>query len=224
MVDDDGGGVKGGEIPRFEIKVTHEAKLNEILRKINSIEIYVKDFIKLLKSELLHLYPRTSNPKDVKRKAIIKDLNKFARLLTEEYMVDVQKELDSKEVTIKFDFKSKAFSKLTEYTLNQKEKRAFAGFALLFLRWVLQLKEMCFSVIHGLGNDDDDDETFMYVLSILQDRVLVEESLVPLARMCRVSWHTCVLVLSADLLLLEVLKLLDSFIGALNHSSYSSNQ
>ena len=41
---------------------------------------------------------------------------------------------------------------------------------------------MYFGVIHGLGNDgDDDDETFIYVLSILQDRVLMEESLVPLA-------------------------------------------
>ena len=55
----------GGEIPRFEIKVAHEAKLNEILHKISSIEIKlcsdgVKDFINLLKgnsgSELLHLY------------------------------------------------------------------------------------------------------------------------------------------------------------------------
>ena len=54
MVDDDGGEVKGGEIPRFEIEVTHEAKLNEILHKINSIEIKlcsdgVKEFIMLLK-------------------------------------------------------------------------------------------------------------------------------------------------------------------------------
>ena len=38
------------------------------------------------------------NPKDGEGKAISKDLNKFARLLIEEYMVDVQKELDSKEV------------------------------------------------------------------------------------------------------------------------------
>nr|POE70900.1 putative ribonuclease h protein [Quercus suber] len=58
MVDDDSGEVKGAEIPRFEIKVTHEAKLNEILHKINSIEIKlcsdgVKDFIKLLKVEIL---------------------------------------------------------------------------------------------------------------------------------------------------------------------------
>ena len=46
---------------------------------------------------------------------------------------------------------------------------------------------MYFGVIHGLGNDgDDDDETFIYVLSILQDRVLMEESLVPLAVLLKV--------------------------------------
>ena len=69
VVDDAGGKVKGGEILRFEIKVTHEVKLKEILHKINSIKIKlcsdgVKDFIKLLKgnseSELLHLYLCTS--------------------------------------------------------------------------------------------------------------------------------------------------------------------
>ena len=68
VVDDEGGKVRG-EIPRFEIKVTHEAKLKELLHKINSLEIKlcsdgVKEFIKLLKgnskSELLHLYVCTS--------------------------------------------------------------------------------------------------------------------------------------------------------------------
>ena len=69
VVDDEGGKVKGGEISRFEIKVTHETKLKELLHKINSLEIKlcsdgVKEFIKLLKgnskSELLHLYVCTS--------------------------------------------------------------------------------------------------------------------------------------------------------------------
>ena len=69
VVDDKGGKVKGGEIPRFEIKVNHEAKLKELLHKINSLEIKlcsdgVKEFIKLLKgnseSELLHFYVCTS--------------------------------------------------------------------------------------------------------------------------------------------------------------------
>nr|POF06830.1 hypothetical protein CFP56_71223 [Quercus suber] len=128
MVDGDGGDqVKGGEIPRFEIKVTHEAKLNEILHKINSIEIKlcsdgVKEFIKLLKH-----------------------------------------------------------------------------------------KEMYSGVLHGLGNDDD-DENFIYVLSTLKEMVLVEESLVPLV------WYT-----KASFRGTEVAGL-DSFIGALNHGSYSSNQ
>ena len=48
---------------------------------------------------------------------------------------------------------------------------------------------MYFGVIHGLGNDgDDDDETFIYVLSILQDRVLMEESLVSLAVLLKVRF------------------------------------
>ena len=81
-------------------------------------------------------------------------------------MVDFQKKLNSKEakcqkaapllkasivqsqsalaskVAKKFDFKLKAFSKLTEYKYNQKDKRmthlsrkAFVGFAMSFLRW-----------------------------------------------------------------------------------------
>ena len=262
MVDDGGGEVKGEEVPSFEIRVTYEAKLKELLHKINSLEIKlcsdgVKEFIKLLKGnnggELLHLYVRSSSkcseildawklrrgkpglsyilslissilghpdgvydPKDGERIAISKVLNKFARLLIDDYMVDVQKELDSKEakrqkaalllmasivrrqsglaseVAKKFDFKSKAFSKLAEHKKNQKENRvkhssrkAFVGFAMSFLevgrpgllRWVLQQKEMYFGVLRGLGNDDD--ETIIYVLSTLRDRVLVEESLVP---------------------------------------------
>ena len=72
VVDDggDGGGeVKGGEVPRFEFRVTHEAKLKELLHKISSLEIKlcsdgVKEFIRLLKGntggELLHLYVRSS--------------------------------------------------------------------------------------------------------------------------------------------------------------------
>ena len=52
---------------------------------------------------------------------------------------------------------------------------------------MLQQNETYFGVIHGLGNDgDDDDETFIYVLSILQDRVLMEESLVSLAVLLKV--------------------------------------
>nr|POE84374.1 hypothetical protein CFP56_67229 [Quercus suber] len=64
-------------------------------------------------------------------------------------------------------------------------RKAFVGFAMSFLevgqsgllRWVLQQKEIYFGVLRGLGNDDD--ETIIYVLSTLRDRVLVEESSVP---------------------------------------------
>ena len=55
----------------------------------------------LVRETLIFLYiviDGVYNPKDGERKAISKDLNKFAGLLIEEYMVDVQKELDSKEV------------------------------------------------------------------------------------------------------------------------------
>ncbi|XP_059441149.1 uncharacterized protein LOC132173627 isoform X2 [Corylus avellana] len=263
MVDgDDKSEVEGEEVPTYEVKVTHEAKLRELLHKVNSIEIKlcsdgVKEFIKLLKGntggELLYLYVRSSSkfselldawklrrgkpglsyvlslvstilghpygmydPKNVERISISRVLDKFAKLLIEEYMADVYKELNSKEVKCqkaalllmasivrrgsglasefakKFDFKLKVFSKLAEYKKNRNEKRmkrslrkAFVGFAMSFLevgrpgllRWVLQQKEMYSGVFRGLGNDDD--ETVIYVLCTLRDRILVEESLVP---------------------------------------------
>ena len=115
--------------------------------------------------------------------------------------------------------------------------------------------------LHGLGNDDD-EEIFIYVLSTLQDRDLVEESLVPLGLStfgfldsqshdpalfdsedvqsimkylcpCPFSWSVInkwflpsdFLVKHGTLrLLLEALKLLDTFIVALNHGSYSRDQ
>ena len=69
--------------------------------------------------------------------------------------------------------------------MKHSTRKAFVGFAMSFLevgrpgllRWVLQQKEMYSGVLRGLGNDDD--ETIIYVLSTLRDRVLVEESLVP---------------------------------------------
>ncbi|MED6212918.1 hypothetical protein PIB30_088095 [Stylosanthes scabra] len=45
------------------------------------------------------------------------------------------------------------------------------------LRWILQQREMYSGVLPGLGNDDD--ETVVFVLTTLRDRVLVKESLVP---------------------------------------------
>ncbi|XP_050217080.1 uncharacterized protein LOC126667967 [Mercurialis annua] len=104
------------------------------------------------------------------------------------------------EVAKKFDFKLKGFSKLSEYELRKNDnkrkkstndgirkyitRKSFVGFAMSFLevgkpgllRWVLQQREVYSGVLRVLGNDDD--ETVMYVLSILRDRVLTEDSLV----------------------------------------------
>lgn len=152
---------------------------------------------------------------DKERIVISRALDKFARLLIEQHLQDVYKELNSKEakrqsaalllmasivrrgsglaseVAKNFDFKLQGFSKLAEFKKKQNEKRSkrsrksLVGFAMSFLevgkpgllRWVLQQKEMFSGVLRGLGNDDD--ETVIYVLSTLRDRILVEESLVP---------------------------------------------
>lgn len=96
------------------------------------------------------------------------------------------------EVAKGFNFKLPVFPRLAEYKLKQVEKKrkhstrkSFIGFAMSFLevgkpgllRWILQQKEMYSGVLRGLGNDDD--ETIVYVLSTLMDRVLIPESLVP---------------------------------------------
>ncbi|CAH9077203.1 unnamed protein product [Cuscuta europaea] len=64
-------------------------------------------------------------------------------------------------------------------------RKAFVKFAMSFLevgnprllRGVLQQKDMYSGVLRGLGNDED--KTVVLVLSVLRDRVLVPESLVP---------------------------------------------
>ncbi|GAV68651.1 Npa1 domain-containing protein [Cephalotus follicularis] len=96
------------------------------------------------------------------------------------------------DVAKNFDFKLPGFSKLAEYKQKGSEKKrkhstrkSFIGFAMSFLemgnpgllRWILQQKEMYSGVLRGLVNDDDDSIT--YVLSTLQKRVLIDESLVP---------------------------------------------
>ncbi|GAB4859794.1 hypothetical protein Ancab_011274 [Ancistrocladus abbreviatus] len=97
------------------------------------------------------------------------------------------------EVAKTFDFKLPIFPKLAEFTQRKgvqwKRKRltrgAFIEFAMSFLevgkpgllRWVLQQREMFSGILRGLG--DDEDETVVYVLSTLRDRVLIPESLVP---------------------------------------------
>ncbi|XWS10328.1 hypothetical protein CRYUN_Cryun39dG0066900 [Craigia yunnanensis] len=161
---------------------SREAKLKELLHKINSIEIKLfsdstKEFIKLLKTDagadLIHLYVRISpslselleawklrqgkpgmsyvlslisavlSHPDGRRYndklGVSRVLDKFARLIVDEKLEDVYKELNSKdgksqnaalllmgsvvrrgsglasEVAKKFDFKLQGFSKLSEY-------------------------------------------------------------------------------------------------------------
>ncbi|KAL1553203.1 diphosphoinositol-polyphosphate diphosphatase [Salvia divinorum] len=100
------------------------------------------------------------------------------------------------EVAKVFDFKLAVFPKLAEVRLRVKKldegrrkihstRKAFVRFAMSFLevghprllRGILQQKEMYSGVLRGLGNDDED--TLVYVLSVLRDRVLVPESIVP---------------------------------------------
>ncbi|RZC65635.1 hypothetical protein C5167_009331 [Papaver somniferum] len=95
------------------------------------------------------------------------------------------------EVAEHFDFKLPVFASLAEYKKNKVENRkhstrkSFIKFALSFLevgnprllRWVLQQKEMFSGILRGLGSDDE--ETVVYVLSTLRDRVLTLDSLVP---------------------------------------------
>lgn len=100
------------------------------------------------------------------------------------------------EVAKVFDFKLSFFPKLAEVRLRVRKpdegrrkihstRKAFVHFAMSFLevghprllRGVLQQKEMYSGVLRGLGNDDE--ETLVHVLSVLRDRVLVPESIVP---------------------------------------------
>ncbi|KAL8193175.1 hypothetical protein R6Q57_027079 [Mikania cordata] len=158
-------------------------------------------------------------PNDMSRVPISRALDKFARLILEEKLGDVYKELNSKEnkgknaalllmasivrrgsglasdVAKSFDFKLSNFLKLAEYDKRRKTgekikrkistRRSYVRFAMSFLeigdprllRWVLQQKEMFSGVLRGLGSDEE--ETIVYVLSTLREKVLVPESLVP---------------------------------------------
>ncbi|TKY46883.1 Nucleolar pre-ribosomal-associated protein 1 [Spatholobus suberectus] len=92
------------------------------------------------------------------------------------------------EVAKSFDFKLAEFVRIaSEYRRRNAGllRKSFVGFAMSFLevgkpwllRSVLQQREMYSGVLRGLGSDDD--ETMAFVLSVLRNRVLVEESLVP---------------------------------------------
>ncbi|KAL9319803.1 hypothetical protein ACSQ67_011642 [Phaseolus vulgaris] len=96
------------------------------------------------------------------------------------------------EVSKSFDFKLAEFGRIaSEHRRRRPEARvgllrkSFVGFAMSFLevgkpgllRWILQQRQMYSGVLRGLGSDDD--ETVVFVLTVLRDRVLVVESLVP---------------------------------------------
>ncbi|KAH9322917.1 hypothetical protein KI387_017556, partial [Taxus chinensis] len=101
------------------------------------------------------------------------------------------------EVAASFDFNNKVFPKLAEQPKakqkggedNKKPKsstrRGFIEFAMAFLevsnpsllRYVLQKRPLYGGVLRGLGKDDE--ETIVYVLCIIREKVLSSSSMVP---------------------------------------------
>ncbi|OAY67542.1 Nucleolar pre-ribosomal-associated protein 1 [Ananas comosus] len=99
------------------------------------------------------------------------------------------------EVAKCFDFKLPVLSKLSGIKkkgrkeemrgVKRSTRNAFVGFAMSFiqvgnprlLRWILQQRELYSGVLRGIGTDDVD--TVVYILSVIRDRVLVEDSLIP---------------------------------------------
>ncbi|XP_047338122.1 uncharacterized protein LOC124941814 [Impatiens glandulifera] len=97
-----------------------------------------------------------------------------------------------------FDFKLPILPKLAEFSKRKgsmekkigknkhsSTRKSFVRFAMSFLevgkpgllRWVLQQREIYSGVLRGLGSDDD--QTVVYIMSTLRDKVLVPESLMP---------------------------------------------
>ncbi|KAF8026216.1 hypothetical protein BT93_F2887 [Corymbia citriodora subsp. variegata] len=196
-MDEDQLEVGGEKIAEDVLKVSYEAKLQELLHYVTSMEIKLcadatKEFVKLLNSshggQLLHKYVQTSSKFtelldawklrqgkpgisyvfklisailshpdgkyrqfDASRTFIHRALDKFSRLVVDEKLGDIYKELDSKEakrqnaalqlmasivrrgpdlaseVAKKFDFKSQGFHKLCVYKKKQIDaKRKFS--------------------------------------------------------------------------------------------------
>ncbi|KAJ7963838.1 Nucleolar pre-ribosomal-associated protein 1 [Quillaja saponaria] len=208
-------GVDGGELLRQYVRGS--SKCSELLEvwKFRRGKPGMQYIVKLVSAILGHPEGKYK-PNDKEWMTVSRVLDKFSRLLIEEYTGDVYKELNSKEakrqcaalllmasivrrgsglaskVAKNFDFKLGEFMKLGVYKKKRNEERrkqsmrkSFVGFAMSFLevgnpgllRWILQQKEMYSGVLRGLGHDDD--ETVVYVLLTLQDRVLVEQSMVP---------------------------------------------
>ncbi|KAL3736326.1 hypothetical protein ACJRO7_025308 [Eucalyptus globulus] len=181
--------VSGEKVAEDVLNVSYEAKLQELLHYVTSMEIKLcadatKEFVKLLKSghggQLLHKYVQTSSKctelleawklrqgkpgisyvfklisailshpdgkyrqGDASRTFVHRALDKFSRLVVDEKLGDIYKELDSKEskrqnaalqlmvsivqrgpdlaseVAKKFDFKSQGFHKLCVYKKKQ---------------------------------------------------------------------------------------------------------
>ncbi|KAF1894608.1 hypothetical protein Lal_00031428 [Lupinus albus] len=209
-------GDNGGELLREYVRGS--PKCSELLESLKLRQgkqgmFYIFELISCMLSHNEGKY----RPNDVHSVFVSKDLDKFARLIIDEYLGDVYKELSSKEmkrqkaalllmasvvrrgpglayeVSKTFDFKLAEFSKLAGFKPRWNDekrssgllRKSFVGFAMSFLevgkpgllRWILQQRDMFSGVLRGLENDDD--ETVVFVLSTLRDRVLVEESLVP---------------------------------------------
>ncbi|XP_057843357.2 uncharacterized protein LOC131052770 isoform X2 [Cryptomeria japonica] len=103
----------------------------------------------------------------------------------------------SSEVAASFDFENKVIPKLAEWPKGKKKggednkkttfltRRGFIEFAMAFLeastpsvlRHVLRKQSLYGGVLRGLGNDDE--ETIVYVLGIMREKVLGASSMVP---------------------------------------------
>lgn len=207
-------GDSGGELLKLYVKSS--SMCSEIvqawkLRQGKSGLSYVLTLVSVILSHYEGMY-RVDNVDGVVSRA----LDKFAKLIVDEKMEDLYKELKSKDpkrqkavllllasivrrgsglasdVANRFDFKLPIFPKLAEYRKRERgvktkkvTRKAFVGFAMSFLevgkpgllRGVLTKREMYMGVLRGLGSDDD--ETVVYVLLTLRDKILKEESLVP---------------------------------------------
>ncbi|RDY02938.1 Nucleolar pre-ribosomal-associated protein 1, partial [Mucuna pruriens] len=160
-----------------------EGKYNPSDAESVSIAKDLDKFARLLISERLNDIHKEVNSKEWKRQK--------AALSLASSIVRRGGSLAS-EVAKSFDFKLAEFSKLASAHRRRMPeakvgllRKSFVGFAMSFLevgkpwllRWVLQQREMYSGVLRGLGNDDD--ETVVFVLSVLRDRILIVESLVP---------------------------------------------
>ncbi|KNA12925.1 hypothetical protein SOVF_121720 [Spinacia oleracea] len=208
-------GSSGGELLHEYVRAS--SKFTELLevwnrRRGKAGMYYVMSVITVMLG-----HPEGKFRSDVPGRVVIsRELDKFAKLIIEEKLNDVYKELNSKEgkrqkaalllmasivrrgsllaaeVVKIFNFKLPILPKLSEYRRKKLEKKrkhstrdSFIEFAMSFLeagkpgllRWILQQREIFSGILRGIGNDDE--ETVVYVLSTLRDRVLTHESLVP---------------------------------------------